>query len=303
MNSGREINKDTNVKQRLKQVWRENRCKFYLAVLMLIVGLLLQVVVIAWDTLDQEWEKVGSPYDIQMEYQATTIFTNIRIKLMKAGFSDDNWLSNYLKEKQKQFYESVKIKVPEDDLVIDFMLFQKYIPYIATDNSNDDLNGRLEEIFYGFNSKKSKIRLVNEESKYDAIGLIVEYFLEIQQPEKFHYRRGFFLSEISQLLTEKNINAYAFVILKSQYFAILYDKLISIYPVWNSSICLDPDYTHLKEELKQSMEFLGRLNVKRAYDKLVLNQSAYIRSFAKQIEKFDERECQTPDNAALEKTN
>ena len=109
-------------KNAMKQYYIENRWKYKVllpcALLVFIIG---NVWVIGIDVFQEEWDKFGSPYDYQSQYVKTKYCTIARIKLLEWHFSDDNFIANFLKNKQKQYYEESKHIIPADDLALDLM--------------------------------------------------------------------------------------------------------------------------------------------------------------------------------------
>jgi hypothetical protein len=104
-----------------KKGWLKSSIKSFVATF--VLSFVATMCLLAYNTIqktkDDIWRELGCPYDIKKEYLDNNLYTTIREKLVEYGFSDDNFISNLIKDRQLVLIQAIEQKIPADDSIME----------------------------------------------------------------------------------------------------------------------------------------------------------------------------------------
>ena len=237
-----------------------------------------------------------SEYDVARDIVKIMYSSTHRGRMLQYVFSNENFLLDYMKNRELRYYEKIKVKLPKDDFLLDLIAY--YIqksPYIISDKHNKEFEDSLVKFLKKIKNKKSAIKRVNRKVKIGYITTIAD-----------HIAWGFYkndnrtLNFLESYLLDLMDNSSVYNQTKKNYIDFLLTaNLVSINKrqslnsknVLDNEICYDSMYKKWKNRVLKAYSYIDQKKIQYRKSEYIADRVHAVKGEKNELDRIENEYC------------
>lgn len=292
------MNNDRKAKDGFKYFIKSFLISCSIPVVITIIGLLINTAIDTYHRFIRETEKnFTSEYHVEKEVSKIVASSLIRGLLSEYILPKNTSMLDWKKDEELEYYEKVKkSKIPKDDLLLDYLeLLIEKGPNMKSGYHDKEFDNSLLQYLEKFKNKKSVIKYLNEEEKYQIISDIIINQLRtiyIKPPEIYKKFEKLLMDIIKNDPVVQN-NDYSKAILLEAYVMINIEEFIHAGLRLNDpDVCINPLYIKSRNRELEVYSYISQMKRTEKLSKII----EYLEHLIDEDKLFEKRYCRYTKN-------
>jgi hypothetical protein len=299
------MNNDSKVSNGFKNFIKAFLISCSIPVIITILGLLMNTAIDTYYRFMKETENnFISEYHIEKDITKIITSSLIRGLLSKYLLPKNTSMLDWKKDEELKYYENIKrSKIPKDDLLLDYLEFRiEKGPNIKCGYHDKEFDNSLLQYLDKFKNKKSVIKYMNEEGKYEIICDIITNQLTtiyIKPPEIYKKFEEFLIDIIKNDNVVQN-NDYSKAILLETFVIIAVQEFNNADLHLNDpDTCTNPIYIKSRDRILKIYSYISQMKRTERLSKII----EYLERLIDDDNKFKRRYCRYTKNPSENEKN